>query len=287
MQIMIERGKVWNFDELPPNSIALDGAVQGPRLDLDKNVLSFDHHDGCIRLVTSATCRQVLDALLLGLDPTPYTVYVNDIDGDTVLSVWLLQNPKLAQLKNARDLVEVVSTMDAHGPAYPVRDRELSKFFYDGVMAPERDARQNRTYGTCDLEALLSLCLTRVSDLILHNYVEGGVEVRDKRTFTIEHTGKGYVVATSNFFIFDLLYEAGHSAALAYQNMGDKGYAYTIGKKSDLVQFPVKRILNALNEVEPGWGGGSTIGGAPRHPDGSRSRLTPQKVIAIIETVVG
>lgn len=28
-----------------------------------------------------------------------------------------------------------------------------------------------------------------------------------------------------------------------------------------------------MNQLEPGWGGGSTIGGAPRNPDGSRSKL--------------
>ena len=91
--LVIERGRVVPFSQLPPGSIALDGYVQGPALNLDDNKYSFDHHDGCIRTFTSATCRQVFDCLLLGFDPTGMNVYVNDVDGDTALSIWLLANP--------------------------------------------------------------------------------------------------------------------------------------------------------------------------------------------------
>ena len=45
-------------------------------------------------------------------------------------------------------------------------------------------------------------------------------------------------------------------------------------------------ILAALSLREAGWGGGSTIGGAPRHPDGSRSKLPPDVVFELVEAVV-
>jgi hypothetical protein len=48
----------------------------------------------------------------------------------------------------------------------------------------------------------------------------------------------------------------------------------------------VPEILAALGEIEPGWGGGSTIGGAPRNADGSRSRLTPKQVFDAVERVL-
>ena len=44
--------------------------------------------------------------------------------------------------------------------------------------------------------------------------------------------------------------------------------------------------ITALGEIEPGWGGGSTIGGAPRNADGSRSRLTPKQVFDAVERVL-
>jgi len=45
-------------------------------------------------------------------------------------------------------------------------------------------------------------------------------------------------------------------------------------------------ILAALAAEEPGWGGGSTVGGAPRNADGSRSRLDPDAVFERVEAEV-
>ena len=94
MKIRFDKGQVVPFEELQENSIALDGYVQGPQIDPATRRFSFDHHAGCLRLVTKATCEQVREALALGLrvdDET--TVYVNDIDGDTVAAVWLACPP--------------------------------------------------------------------------------------------------------------------------------------------------------------------------------------------------
>jgi hypothetical protein len=42
-------------------------------------------------------------------------------------------------------------------------------------------------------------------------------------------------------------------------------------------------ILARLAALETGWGGGSSIGGAPRRPNGSRSFLPPDQVFELIE----
>ena len=58
-------------------------------------------------------------------------------------------------------------------------------------------------------------------------------------------------------------------------------YAYTIGKMSPFVMFPLERIYDALNKAEGlssqenCWGGSTIIGGSPRK---TGSRLTPEKV---------
>lgn len=62
-KIRFEYGRVWQFEELPDNSIALDGAVAGPQVDAARRRFSFDHHAGCVRLVTQSTCEQVLTAI--------------------------------------------------------------------------------------------------------------------------------------------------------------------------------------------------------------------------------
>ena len=290
---VVSRGTTVPFAELPAKSIALDGYCQGPAVDVEGERFSFDHHAGCLRLITSATCKQVFDAILLGFDPTDYTIYINDVDGDTVLSVWLLRNAAkvAAEPCEVRDLVEAVSAIDAHGPAYPTDNALLVDKFFQGVMAPEVAARRNKTFQTANLDEMLESCVDNVSLLL-----DGGLGYRpktDERGYEITHTGNGWVMAKSNDFIFDLLYAAGHTRAVAYQRLSDGSYAYTVAKKSELVShFPVGpankegNILYALNAREPGWGGGSTIGGAPRNADGSRSHLTPDEVFQIVEGVI-
>ena len=54
--------------------------------------------------------------------------------------------------------------------------------------------------------------------------------------------------------------------------------AFTIGKTSDFVSYDIPAFLARCNAIEPGWGGGSTIGGAPRKEGGLRSGLTRKQV---------
>ena len=293
VNIVVNRGKVVELKELPPKSIALDGYVQGPEIDTRAKRFSFDHHARCERLVTKATCEQVLDALLLGFDPEGYTVYVNDVDADTVLAVYLLQHPRYAFYAGVRRLVSAVGAIDAHGPSYPVfaADGEIADAFFHGVMAPEKDARRDGSYATCDLAELLERCLYRCKEF---DSYRGRLEKKEPQYRTVlTHARYDVVVVESNDFVFQALYERGHNRVIAYNVQKDGSYAYTIGAKSSFVEnFPVGpanvpgTILDALAQVEPGWGGGSTIGGAPRNADGSRSWLTPERVLEIVVAVI-
>ena len=53
---------------------------------------------------------------------------------------------------------------------------------------------------------------------------------------------------------------------------------YTVGKRSDFVAYDIPGFLARMNELEAGWGGGSTIGGAPRLEGGKRSALPVETV---------
>ena len=291
MNIRVSRGSVAQFSDLAPKSIALDGYVQGPAIDVESERFSFDHHDGCVRLLTRATCQQVMDALLLGLNPTDYTIYVNDVDGDTTLAIWLLKNPSRVTEELVRRIVETVGAVDAHGPAYPTLEPKLADAFFQGAMKPVSDLLRAKKYGEANLEELLAICVENIDKLVAGT-LEWTPRPEKERSFEITHTGNGWVMAKSDDFIFDLLYANGYTKAVAYQVLGDGSIAYTVGKKSELVGFPVGphsktgTILNALNEREKGWGGSSTIGGAPRNADGSRSWLTPDEVFELVETLI-
>lgn len=298
MKVIVERGVTKKLSELPAYSIALDGYVQGPELDLKNHRISFDHHAGCIRMFTSATCRQVLDALLLGLDPSLYTVYVNEVDGDTALAVWLLENPEHARDTKVRFLVDAVSAMDAHGPAYPPAEPNWVSRFYDEALASLNEVHKAKKYATIDLDVLLAACTYEISCMVF-NYAKK-IKVRPpvaERTWAVRYASKdkiggGWVLVESDSYVFDLIYQAGHHVAVAFQKLPDESYLYTIGKRSDLVDFPLGphtvpgTALYALNAVETGWGGSSSIGGAPRNPDGSRSKLTPTQVVDIINSAL-
>jgi len=288
-QLIIERGVVRKLEDLPPKSIALDGYVQGPEIDLENQRFSFDHHDKCIRLVTRATCQQVMDAILLGMDPDEVTVYVNDVDGDTVMSVWLLRNPHQVVFERVCKLVDIVGLMDAHGPAYPIFSRGTVTAFFEHVMKPERDARRDGSYQTCDLGELLDQCLAN-----LDFYVAQGTPIippSELPKFEVLLTGDcGWAMATGEGFIFPSLYKHGYTRVIAYSKLPDGTYNYTVGKMSEFVSgFPVgpvsdeKTILAHLNALEPGWGGGSTIGGSPRNEDGSSSKFSPDELFEIVE----
>jgi hypothetical protein len=290
MRLVIDRGKTVSLSELPPWSIALDGYVQGPALDNRYHRYSFDHHRGCIRLITTATCEQVRDAILLGLEPERYTAYVNDVDTDTALAVWALRNPTRLREPRVGQYITSAGLLDAHGGAYPlIHERRRIEW----IGEPEIKARTAGVYEKLSTDGLVAL-LEEIDERFEH-LLRGeapseeqlkAIEAKAQHELLGQGTGWTMVQATDPHVLFDL-YEAGIERIVTCRPQGDGSFAYTIARRSDFVDsFDVPEILDSLNAVEPGWGGGSTIGGAPRRPDGSRSRLAPEKVFELIEQCV-
>ncbi len=61
----------------PEGTIFLDGAAQSePFIDTQRRVMNLDHHQGCVRPFTLATCEQALALVLRGLDlrEKPWTI---------------------------------------------------------------------------------------------------------------------------------------------------------------------------------------------------------------------
>ena len=111
-------------------------------------------------------------------------------------------------------------------------------------------------------------------------------ESTEKNYKLTPETNSDWIMAQSSDHIFNELYNHGYTKIVIWDNMPDGSYTYTIGKKSEFINFPVKNILDKLNSYESGWGGGSTIGGAPRNEDGSRSKLPPEEVMKIINDLL-
>jgi hypothetical protein len=289
MKLVIERGRIVPFDALPPRSVALDGYVQGPAIDPECERYSFDHHGGCVRHSTRATCEQVRDAIVLGLDPAGLTVFCNDVDLDTALSMWLLANPHRAAEELVGQLVVAAGHLDAHSGAWPIA--EAMRHVIEWLSEPETRARANGSYWSMDNNALARLLgdVSRRIDVYTHGQARPDVtrfEIDER--YEIERTGTEWVLAkTIGTRSHAALFRDGHNRVVIYRQLPDSSFGYTVAKRSEFVKyFPVAEILRTLDKREPGWGGGSTIGGAPRNEDGSRSRISPDEVFEIVESVV-
>lgn len=291
MRIIFEYGKTWTAAELPPNSIALDGAVQAPSVDTINRRYSFDHHAGCLRFATLASCQQVALALRMGLDPTEFTVYINDLDADTMAAVWCLLHPERVTDARVVELVKAVGEMDAN---YVGRALDIHK-----LIMPIRGQVQTHEHVTRFLE-------------ILDTWWEGGKlppvpKQPPGRAFGWTPQGGWVDLGAEALEDFAALYDRGFTAAVMYNEAQEGTLLYTVAKRSDFVSLPIgpghvnrqsdpasyrqDTILGQLALAEiaknPGqahatnWGGGTTIGGSCRNPGNVGSRLTPAEVLKI------
>lgn len=306
LHLVVEYGRVRAFDELPHNSIALDGAVSGPAVDGEGlRRYSFDHHGHCMRLMTLATCQQVFVALKLGLVvDADTTVYCNDLDADTTLAAWLLERAGLrgeaAILSDARvaTLVERIGLTDAHGPVF-------APHALHAHLGPALNDKRPQTVD-----------MLREYMRVLDRWYDEGVEPaarpdRPAKGWAIRATGGWEPVESPDGF--GDLYRRGYLAAALVTDAADDTRAWTVGKRSDLVPLAVgpadrdptrkagdydtDTILGTLAArerkrfaVDPSvnWGGGSCIGGSPRYPSPSGqscgSKLDDEVVVAVLQT---
>lgn len=289
MEIVIDRGKTVLFEDLPPRSVALDGYVLGPRIDAETERYSFDHHGDCVRHATRSTAEQVHDAIVLGLAPRCLTIFVNDVDLDTALAVWLLRHTERAREPLVNRLVHGAGLLDAHSGAFPLAG-DLPTIV-EWLSEPETRARATGTYFQLDaqgMRALLDEIGRRVSQ-----YADGASAAYTEdfhidNRYEVLLRGTGWVLVQSlGTRAHARLFADGHDRVVIHTTLPDGTHGYTVAKRSEFVKcFPVARILTSLNAREHGWGGGSTVGGAPRHADGSRSRLAPEEVFDVVERVV-
>ena len=287
MDIVIKRGEVASLKDLPPYSIALDGFVQGPEIDATNNRYSFDHHAGCLRYCTTSACMQAWTAVLLGLETDKYTIYANDVDGDVCAAVWCLKNPDLCNDSRATKLINAIGLGDMHGGAFPVNGMAKT---IEWICAPETDSRRDQDYWKLSdngLKSLLEAVLHRIDQ-----YVAGEAQVEVNKQpkhgeYKVLRKENGWaLVESSDPHVFASVYQSEDRIVLS-RPQDDGSLSITIAKKSDFIDcFPLTKFYEKLNQLEPGWGGGSTIGGAPRNSDGSRSRLTIEKITEVIDQVV-
>lgn len=288
MEIIIERGKTVKLKDLPEYSIALDGMVQGPEFDEENHRYSFDHHAGCSRFSTLSSCEQAWTAIMLGLDPEPYTIYCNDVDSDVCAAVWCLKNPDRCKEPLVAKLIDAIGKADRYAGAFEINGM---KKIVEWVCSPETDSKRNGDY-----EKLSNEGLKPILESILHRidlYVDGGSSIEVAKQpqhgeFKVLRNENGWaLIETNDPHALGAIWQAGFNKVVILRPLEDKSTAVTLAKKSDFIDgFPLPKIYKAFNEIEPGWGGSSTIGGCVRNADGSRSKLKPTQISKVIDDIL-
>lgn len=285
----------------PRFSIALDGYVKGPpRFLIQGPYANFNHHEGVARIATRSTCAQVYYYIRLGLLDTfqksgrPHArVYINDVDQDACLSCWLLKNSdKLEGLRFDNLLVQMIlfeDILDASAGAYPVHPENPQMHRQAWVYEPYTRARADGSIYGMSKKAMQEL-LQAVCDRI-DAAIEGRARKIELDT-RYEEIGGGpgwQMIYEEGPYARTKLFSQKIKAYVALLESQKDRYAYTIGKMSPFVMFPVERIYEALNKAEGlssldnCWGGSAIIGGSPRK---TGSRLAPQEVQQVINDCI-
>lgn len=253
---------------------------------VDNFSINFDHHQGCIRSATSASCQQVLFALLSGL-PSYFTngglpmLVINDVDADTALSCALIAlvasrgvgalTPRIAQL------VQTVGAIDTHGPSAVAILGGVPRFMQATSFPP------NVTEQPIDqVVQKLQLAFDIISD------DDKLAEAMKPNTFAPRVENESTCLAVNVHG--EVIETKARNFAEAYQYgdfvvLGDEGARITVGKVGAFSPFrrTVRDFLDILNKLERKkldeqgvtetsahlWGGSDTIGGAPRTKAGS------------------
>jgi hypothetical protein len=285
----------------PRFSIALDGYVKGPpRFLIQGPYANFNHHEGVARIATRSTCAQVYYYIRLGLLDTfqkngepNARVYINDVDQDVCLSCWLLKNSaKLEGLRFDNVLVQLIlfeDILDASAGAYPINPDNPQIRRQAWIYEPYTQARTDGSIYSMskkEMKDILRSVCARIDAAIDGRSAEIDLDTR------FEKIGGGpgwHLINEKGPYARTKLFSKKIKAYVALVENKEDTYAYTIGKMSPFVMFPLERIYGALNKAEGlssqenCWGGSAIIGGSPRK---TGSRLSPGKVQKVINACI-
>lgn len=305
LNLIFKQNRTWSLIQLKNKSIALNGAVDVPFLNHEDQIYSFTQS---LNYPTEATCVQVLNALLLGLNPNGFIIYINNLDADTFLSLILLEaatvmlkysnteRPKRLRLGPVTDLVRAIGLVSVHGVNYPleknIQDIVNSFFIATGL-------RLKNFPGYMEEQILVNSDPISAYEEVKKKYYDwsGEIHIEEiKADVKVTHRGNGFIFATvlnqpiplsdpcKYEPLLKILYEDGYTAVILWQKQEDKSFTYTIARKSRFIYFPVNVITKKLSQIEHGWLGDRTIGFAPMNADGSRSKIHPDHLFELIET---
>lgn len=289
--------------------VALDGYVNGPTaIDFENAIANFDHHEGCNRLATRATCAQIFMEIQAGLfnvfrDQRGPRVraHVNDRDEDDALSCLLLQEPNLIINDThgvLRDLVCQFDVVDSAAGMYPVNfdDPKWKKIFYmtEPYRADRNDIKATRRKDVGEYTAILVEMQNRIKKYLVDP--ENCPQIEADTDYEVISDEDGWVMIDEigNQARMAALAD-GNTAIVSHKNMGkDKNgkdlhrYIFALTSTTYHPYFPLAEMIEYFNTLEgctvDKWGGnGHAVMGSPRD---SFSKIPPEEMVRHIREVV-
>src|SRR5262245_337797 len=284
-----------------PGTIYLDGAAQGePFADAERDVYNLDHHEGCVRAFTLASCEQAMVLLRRGLDlrRRDWSVYANGADLDTVLAIWVLLNHLRLAPEDSRararvlPLLRLEGNIDALGLGaedlcgLPSDLHTETRRQLDALLERERTAR-TRGVGRDPLSFVAAQL--RAIDRIAYAGEEIGELLEIEELVRTELPGVGVtVVCRADGGVYEVERELRrlHGDRLGLVVLQKDATSYSLRAAHPAAAAHLDRIYVQLNRVDRGsdgghtenrWGGAGEIGGSPRRRG---TRLTPAEIAA-------
>ncbi len=291
ISLHIERGLTVEESErrnYPRQSIFLDGVFSGPAfLDNERRQYSLDHHAGCVRAFTLATCEQACVMVMqrIPLWEGEWHLYINEPDLDALLAAWVIINhyalvhDDYALLRKVMPLIRVEGVIDAYGfdkavlSGLPRRIYEAKTKRIDKLRRGERELRERGEWATTDLRAFSVAQLDRMDAEL---FPRGQPRILGMETHKLQApTRKIAVLVRSQRGIYEIeeQLKEKHADELALIVLDSGHGRMTLRLVDAFMPKSLNAVYAALNERDPRvraseetnvWGGSDEIGGAPR-----------------------
>ncbi len=292
--------------ELGERVILLDGAGRfGPMLDNTAKIYNLDHHEGCERLFTLATCEQAMLLVHSGLNLSEgdWTIFANEPDLDTVLAIWVLLNYERVRTLSpaARDvllpMLRLEGAIDANGSdlaeicGLPQVAFDQANERLEWLMRRERAYKSRGLWGSTDPAEFTADVLREIDALIFSSLdfmeydrleeVYGHAEIGGGKVAVVCRDGRG-------IYEVEQLLKKRWGDQLGIVALEKDRRHYTLRRATPLADFLLQTAYDRLNLLDPAvdgrpagkcWGGSNEIGGSPR-PSGTR--LSPQELVDVL-----
>ncbi len=304
---VVERGLGFssgNARKAEGNTIFLDGVAScAPFLDHEKQIYNLDHHEGCIRSFTIATCEQAMLLVMKGLDlrSGEWRVYANDPDLDTVFAVWVILNHSYLQRPEIRQkimpLIRMEGIIDAHGlefldfSGFSKGTREAALAAIGELHDEEIGIKKKGMWTKIDFPDYIQSVLYRIDRMVFDADAFTDFQTVEELMRVQLTSDRDAVLCRSKLGVYELEKHLGklYGDSIGILVLEKASGVFTLRQTDMFLHSNMEKVYPLLNTLDPAvngfrkenfWNGAGDIGGSPRV---SGSGLSGAEIITAIQ----